>query len=94
MTISRRDVLKTLGTTTAVGTLGLPSVAGAVPLPDRIKTGKETTTICPYCGVGCTLRLHVQDGAITKATSPLENAITLGNLCVKGRFGWRFVQNR
>ena len=54
----------------------------------------ETDTICPYCGVGCTLRLHVQDGAITKATSPLENAITLGNLCVKGRFGWRFVQNR
>lgn len=53
-----------------------------------------TDTICPYCGVGCTLTLHVQDGDIVKATSPLENAITLGNLCVKGRFGWRFVQNR
>lgn len=48
-------------------------------------------TICPYCGVGCTLRLHVQDGEIMKATSPLENPITLGNLCIKGRFGWRFV---
>ncbi|MDB4914321.1 MAG: hypothetical protein JWM95_1965 [Gemmatimonadetes bacterium] len=53
-----------------------------------------TDTICPYCGVGCTLTLHVQDGDIVKATSPLENSITLGNLCVKGRFGWRFVQNR
>ena len=53
-----------------------------------------TDTICPYCGVGCTLTLHVQGGNIVKATSPLENAITLGNLCVKGRFGWRFVQNR
>ncbi|HEU4996371.1 MAG TPA: 2Fe-2S iron-sulfur cluster-binding protein [Gemmatimonadaceae bacterium] len=50
-----------------------------------------TDTICPYCGVGCTLRLHVQDGEILKATSPLENPITLGNLCIKGRFGWRFV---
>jgi predicted molibdopterin-dependent oxidoreductase YjgC len=53
-----------------------------------------TDTICPYCGVGCTLTLHVQGGNIVKATSPLENSITLGNLCVKGRFGWRFVQNR
>jgi predicted molibdopterin-dependent oxidoreductase YjgC len=49
-------------------------------------------TICPYCGVGCTLRLHVQDGAIVKATSPLDNDITRGNLCIKGRFGWQFVQ--
>jgi predicted molibdopterin-dependent oxidoreductase YjgC len=49
-------------------------------------------TICPYCGVGCTLRLHAQDGAIIKATSPFENDITRGNLCVKGRFGWQFVQ--
>ena len=53
----------------------------------------ETDTICPYCGVGCTLRLHVQNGEIVKATSPLDNGITLGNLCIKGRFGWRFVQN-
>jgi len=50
-----------------------------------------TDTICPYCGVGCTLRLHVQDGEIVKASSPLDHAVTLGNLCVKGRFGWRFV---
>ena len=51
-----------------------------------------TDTICPYCGVGCTLTLHEQDGEIVKATSPLDNSITLGNLCIKGRFGWRFVQ--
>ena len=50
-----------------------------------------TDTICPYCGVGCTLTLHVQDEEILKATSPLENPITLGNLCIKGRFGWRYV---
>lgn len=51
-----------------------------------------TDTICPYCGVGCTLSLHVQDGQIVKALSPLDNGITLGNLCIKGRFGWQFVQ--
>src|SRR5262245_59548594 len=51
-----------------------------------------TDTICPYCGVGCTLTLHVQDGEVVKATSPLDNTITAGNLCIKGRFGWRFVE--
>jgi len=52
----------------------------------------QTDTICGYCGVGCTLTLHVQDERIVKATSPLENSVTRGNLCVKGRFGFEFVQ--
>jgi predicted molibdopterin-dependent oxidoreductase YjgC len=52
-----------------------------------------TDTICPYCGVGCTLTLHVQDSRIVKATSPFSNDITAGNLCIKGRFGWRFVHS-
>jgi len=53
-----------------------------------------TDTICPYCGVGCTLSLHVQDNNIVKVTSPLDHDVTLGHLCIKGRFGWQFVQNR
>jgi predicted molibdopterin-dependent oxidoreductase YjgC len=53
-----------------------------------------TDTICPYCGVGCTLTLHVQDGDIVKVTSPLDQDVTSGHLCIKGRFGWQFVQNR
>ena len=54
----------------------------------------KTSTICPYCGVGCTLELHVQDNEIVKVTSPYDHEITRGNLCIKGRFGWRYVQNR
>ncbi len=53
-----------------------------------------TTTICSYCGVGCNLELHVQDNSIVKVTSPLDHDVTRGNLCVKGRFGFQFVQNR
>jgi predicted molibdopterin-dependent oxidoreductase YjgC len=53
-----------------------------------------TDTICPYCGVGCTLELHVQDNAIVRVTSPLDHDVTHGHLCIKGRFGWQFVQNR
>lgn len=51
-----------------------------------------TDTICGYCGVGCTLSVHVQDERIVKVTSPFENDVTHGNLCVKGRFGFEFVQ--
>jgi len=50
-----------------------------------------TDTICPYCGVGCTLTVHVQDARIVKVGSPFENAVTRGNLCVKGRFGFEYV---
>ena len=53
-----------------------------------------TDTICPYCGVGCTLSLHVQDNTIVKVTSPLDSSVTEGHLCIKGRFGFGFVQNR
>ena len=50
-----------------------------------------TDTICSYCGVGCALTLHVQDNRIVKVTSPADNDVTRGNLCVKGRFGWTYV---
>ena len=50
-----------------------------------------TTTICPYCGVGCNLELHVQDNRIVKVTSPLDHDVGYGHLCVKGRFGFEFV---
>jgi predicted molibdopterin-dependent oxidoreductase YjgC len=53
-----------------------------------------TETICPYCGVGCSLELHVQDNAIVKVTSPMDSSVTDGHLCIKGRFGFQFVQNR
>jgi predicted molibdopterin-dependent oxidoreductase YjgC len=53
-----------------------------------------TETVCPYCGVGCMLELHVQDNSIVKVTSPLDSSVTSGHLCVKGRFGFEFVQRR
>jgi predicted molibdopterin-dependent oxidoreductase YjgC len=53
-----------------------------------------TETVCPYCGVGCMLELHVQANSIVKVTSPLDSSVTSGHLCVKGRFGFQFVQKR
>ncbi len=51
-----------------------------------------TRTVCSYCGVGCNLEIHTQDGRIVKATSPADHSVTSGHLCVKGRFGWTYVQ--
>jgi predicted molibdopterin-dependent oxidoreductase YjgC len=53
-----------------------------------------TRTICPYCGVGCNLELHVQDNRIVKVSSPDDHDVTRGNLCIKGRFGFEHVQVR
>lgn len=52
----------------------------------------QVDTICPYCGVGCDLTVHQQDGQIVRVTSPLDHSVTHGNLCIKGRFGWQYVQ--
>lgn len=54
--------------------------------PDRI-----TKTTCPYCGVGCTLELHIKDDFVYRVTSPFESVVNQGNLCVKGRFGYDFI---
>jgi len=52
-----------------------------------------TTTVCSFCGVGCNLELHVQQGSIVNVTSPADHSVTHGHLCIKGRFGFQHVQN-
>ena len=60
----------------------------------REEEQSEVDTVCPYCGVGCNLTLHVQDDAIVKVSSPDDHDVTCGNLCIKGRFGYSYVQTR
>ena len=54
--------------------------------PDRV-----VTTVCPYCGVGCNLQLHLRDDTIYRVSSPADSVVNHGNLCVKGRFGYDFA---
>ncbi len=93
MKIDRREMLKILGATTAVGTLGLPQVTGAVSLPERIKTGKETTTICPYCGVGCGIIVTVDSGKVVNTEGDPDHPINKGSLCSKGAALSRIFEN-
>ncbi len=51
-------------------------------------------TTCPYCGVGCTLDLHINDNHIYSVTSPFDSVVNQGNLCVKGRFGYDFLYSK
>ena len=51
----------------------------------------KTETICPYCGVGCVLQLHVKNNRIVNVLSPGGKNVNQGNLCVKGKFGLDFV---
>jgi len=51
---------------------------------------RKVDTVCPYCGVGCRIDLHVRDGRIVGA-SGADGPANHGLLCVKGRFGYEFV---
>lgn len=53
---------------------------------------KEVETICPYCGCGCNITLHVKRNKIIRVSSK-EDTINEGWLCAKGRFGYEFVNS-
>jgi len=54
---------------------------------------EKTRTTCPYCGCGCQLDLHVRDGEIVEVSSPVMVGPGQGNTCVKGRYGYAFVNH-
>ncbi len=54
---------------------------------------KKVRTTCSYCGVGCQLNLHVKDNQVVKVTGAEDFAPNYGSLCVKGRFGYDFVNS-
>src|SRR5881396_929366 len=65
--------------------------------PERIRRPDSVVrSVCPYCGVGCQVDLHVADSAVLRVTSPDIELDTpnQGSTCVKGRFGYDFPQHR
>ena len=54
---------------------------------------KKVRTTCSYCGVGCQLYLHVKDNQVVKVTGVEDVGPNYGSLCVKGRFGYNFVNS-
>src|SRR5436190_1685076 len=65
--------------------------------PEKIlHPDKKVRSVCPYCGVGCQVDLHVTADQVVRVTSPdIElNTPNQGSTCVKGRFGYDFPQHR
>ena len=53
----------------------------------------KTRTICPYCGVGCSVDILTQDEKIVGIHPAMDGPANLGALCVKGQFAYDFVQH-
>lgn len=62
-------------------------------LPELDRTVRS---VCPYCAVGCQIDLQVRDEQLVHVRSPWieEDTPNMGSTCVKGRFGYDFVQHR
>ena len=59
----------------------------------RLWQVEKVRTTCPYCGCGCQIDLHVRDGEVVEVSSPLLVGPGEGNLCVKGRYGYAFINH-
>lgn len=50
-------------------------------------------TVCPYCGCGCNINLHVEDGKVVRTSPATKNAINGGVLCIKGMLAHEFIHS-
>ncbi len=63
--------------------------APPAPVPDE----REVASVCPFCGVGCQLAYRVRDGQTIVGVRGLPGPANGGRLCVKGRYGWDYIQH-
>ena len=85
MDVSRRGFLKISGTVCAASGLGIslkPVSAYAQPL--KVQYAKETTTVCPYCSVGCSIIVSTRKGKVINTEGDPDSPINKGSLCSKG----------
>lgn len=63
-----------------------------VPRQSRQAT-RQVKTICSYCGTGCSLFLGVRGNEVVEVQGDRESPVNRGSLCVKGRFGFGFINS-
>ncbi len=54
---------------------------------------EKTRTICPYCGVGCSVDLMTKGDTIVGLQPAMDGPANEGALCVKGQFAYDFIQH-
>lgn len=55
---------------------------------------REVKSVCTYCGVGCSIYLGVRGNEIVNVRGDRESPVNHGGLCVKGRFGFDFINHK
>ena len=98
MELTRRGFLTTAGAgvSSALALLtGNPQKAyGETPKDFKISRTKETTTICPYCAVGCGIIVHSRDDKVVNTEGDPEHPINEGSLCSKGASLYQLADNK
>ena len=98
MGISRRGFFKIAGATAAGGIVGDrlpqfgPTRAHAQPL--KVQYAKESTTICPYCAVGCGAIVSASNGKVINIEGDPDHPINQGSLCPKGSALYQLANNQ
>ena len=59
-------------------------------LPEKIT---KTRSICPYCGVGCSVDLLTKGEKLVGIQPAMDGPANEGALCIKGQFAYDFVQH-
>ncbi|MDP2969416.1 MAG: molybdopterin-dependent oxidoreductase, partial [Deltaproteobacteria bacterium] len=67
---------------------------GALGSKNLLVPEREIETICPYCGVGCSIYLGIRAGKIVSVRGNEKSPVNRGELCVKGRYGLDFINHR
>jgi predicted molibdopterin-dependent oxidoreductase YjgC len=76
--------------TCPTGALADRKAMRAAELPGKVE---KTRTICPYCGVGCSVDVLTKGDALVGVQPAMDGPANLGALCVKGQFAFDFVQH-
>ena len=94
MPVTRRNFLRLSATATAGAFLGgAATLTGCGTSVNKLKGARETTTICPYCGVGCSLIVSARDGKIINIEGDPDHPINQGALCSKGNAIYQIAMN-
>ena len=90
---TRRQFLKGLTTgTVAIGALTQAGCGPAIP-PLKTRGATATTTVCPFCGVGCGQVVSTRAGKVIHIEGDPGHPISEGTLCSKGAAGIQVVNN-
>jgi len=95
MAPTRRQFLGSIGKIGALGgAVGVPNPAEAASVPAPKTAGaRETTTVCPFCGVGCGQVVSVKDGKIVSIEGDPHHPVNEGTLCSKGAAAVQVTNN-